>query len=105
MFQNDFNIAVGGLAAGTYWLVLHNGPIGNTNFTDFYWDWTAAGSGNNGMEQSLNPAVPGFTTNGAEHAFALFGSPSALGSPEPGAWVLVTSGFAALLAVKRKREA
>jgi len=81
--------------------VLHNGPLASNNFTDFYWAWTGTGGGNPGMEQSLNPPAPGFTTNGQEHAFTLFGTPTTT-LPEPASWVLVSAGAAFLGFLRRK---
>jgi hypothetical protein len=104
IFRNDFSISIMGLAAGTYWLVLHNGPLTNTTFTDYYWAHTATGGGNSstsrGVEQSLNPPIPGWTTNSEEHAFLISGDPVLI--PEPGTLILISAGLGGLGLLRRR---
>ncbi|MSV34964.1 MAG: PEP-CTERM sorting domain-containing protein [Bryobacterales bacterium] len=98
IFQNDFAITVNNVAAGTYWLVLHNGPLASTTFSDYYWAWTAVGGANaatdRGVEKSLNPLAVNWSTNGQEHAFLISGD--AVGIPEPGTLVFISTGIAAM---------
>jgi hypothetical protein len=81
-FTNSFNIAPTELGTGTYWLTLHNGPITDSNFSDFYWEWTA----DNGNSQAFD-LVAGGPWNAAlsENAFQLSGTEV----PEPGSLILV----------------
>src|SRR5258708_7079973 len=73
-FQNDFAINAPNLAAGTYWLLLHNGPLSSTAFSDFYWSWTDLNATNTptnrGREMGLNPST-GWTTNDTQMAFLI----------------------------------
>ena len=81
-FINTFSIDQTSLATGTYWLTLHDGPIANTNFADFYWEW----SNDNGDGQEFDQiANTGWDSNLAEHAFQL-------GTvPEPGSIILLAT--------------
>jgi hypothetical protein len=107
-FQNDFTISLSNVAAGTYWLELHNGPLSNTAFTDFYWSWAdlnATNTGTNrGREFSLDPLGSAWTTNDQEHAFNVSGDPVTNNAiPEPATLLLTVSGMAAL-ARRRQRK-
>lgn len=103
-FQNDFSIAVSGLLAGTYWIELHNGPLSNDSFTDFYWSWADLDATNTpttrGREDYLLDPVA-WTTNDREHAFAIFGDPAS-SAPEPATLALTGVGLALL--VLRRRQ-
>ena len=91
------------LAAGTYWLSLHNGPVSQTAFADFYWQTTGANTTVRGLQQLATGGA--WTDTNLEHAFELDGTAgqSAEGSvPEPGTFML--AGFA-LLAAAWKRKA
>ena len=105
-FQNDFTITANNVAAGTYWLELHNGPLGTTAFTDFYWSYTDLNGTNTptnrGQEFDLNAAT-GWATNDQETAMQIFGAPSAVGGvPEPSTLLLTSVGLAALLLRHRR---
>ena len=104
IFQNDFTISVN-LPASTYWLVLHNGPLSNTAFTDYYWAWTNIGGANagtnRGVERSLDPPDVNWSTNQQEHAF-LISAEAAPNVPEPASFVLVSAGVAALAMSQRR---
>ncbi len=108
-FQNDMALSVTNLAAGTYWLALHNGPLASTNFTDFAWSWTGLNAVNTptsrGQEFSLNPLAVAWNTNDAEHAFSVYADAVVInpGLPEPATWLLIGAGVAAL--VRRPRRA
>ena len=101
-FQNDFNISVNNLAAGTYWLTIHNGPLSSNAFTDFYWSWADPNAtAFAGQEFALNPAGTAWTTNDSEAAFQIFGTSSS--TPEPGS--LILAGVALLtIGLIRKRD-
>lgn len=109
-FQNDFSIAVSGLLAGTYWIELHNGPITNSAFSDFYWSWADIGGANGGstrgQEDDLNEVAVQWTTNDSEHAFAIFGDrviePPPPEIPEP-ATLALTGVALSFLAMRRRR--
>jgi PEP-CTERM motif len=104
-FQNDFTLAVGNLAAGTYWLTLHNGALASTATTDFYWSWADLNGTNTattrGREFLLNPLDTQWRSNDQEHAFAISGVSVV---PEPATWLLGAMGLAAL-ALRRSRSA
>lgn len=93
------------LAAGTYWLVLHNGPVGSeTTDQEFFWQTANANSTARGMER---PATGGaWATTGLEHAFQLDGTvavnASAEGIPEPGTFLLSGLALAGLAYLRRR---
>ena len=96
-YQNDFSINVPNLAAGTYWLVLHDGPLSSTNFLDFYWSWNdqgGQGPGGDAMEYDLTAGGSGlWNSNSADKAFAVYGSQV----PEPGSMLLLGTGLVGLV--------
>ncbi len=105
-FQNDFAITAN-LAAGTYWLSLHNGALGSTAFTDFYWTWTDTGVANNtgtnlGREMGLDP-VTGWTTNDQEMAFNIFGDAGGPTVPEPATFAFAAAGLIAVGLLRKKQ--
>lgn len=83
------------LAAGSYWIGLHNGPLSETTEEYFYWQT----SSNNTTVRGMGQAVPfgnDWITSNLEHAFEIAGSVSQSGNatPEPSTWVLVGAGIA-----------
>ncbi|SFL48620.1 MULTISPECIES: PEP-CTERM sorting domain-containing protein [Rugamonas] len=83
------------LAAGRYWLVLHNGGFGQMGDpNDFYWATAAANGGPDGRESYNGGASWG--ANGSEHAFQLTGV-----VPEPSPAALLGAGLAVLLLRRR----
>jgi hypothetical protein len=99
-FQNDFSLSVNNLAAGTYWIALHNGPLTSTAPLDFYWSWTDLNAVNTptarGREFLISPLDTGWRTNDQEHAFSVFGE-QVPEVPEPETWMLLSAGLAALV--------
>jgi hypothetical protein len=87
-FSYDFDIAPLNLAAGTYWLGLHNGPLTTTNRADWYWATTALNATLTGREDMDPFDDGGWFDNTQEHAFYLTG-PSA---PEPASILLLGLG-------------
>ena len=98
---NEFDVTSTALAAGTYWLVLHNGAFGNLNDDglDFLWETTTVAKGFGGQEDLGDG--DGFNGNGAEHAFRLTG-PNAVNVPEPMTGGLVAAALAALMFTRRR---
>ena len=100
-FQIDFNLnAPVNLAAGTYWLVLHNGArtnLGDPN--DFYWETTANNATVRGRESDDNAVS--WTSNGNEHAFFLTGNAAGV-VPEPATALILATGLVGLLGMRRK---
>jgi PEP-CTERM motif len=103
-FQNDFVLPAVNLAAGTYWLTLHNGPLTTTAPLDFYWSWSDLNAINTptarGREFLLNPLDTQWRTNDQEHAFFITGTAAI---PEPTTWLLTGLGVATL-AWRRRRS-
>lgn len=108
-FQNDFTISINGVTAGTYWLTLHNGPLGNTGpLIDFYWTWADLNVTNTptfrGQDSDL-VGGGGYLTNGQEHAFNISGNvvvPS--GVPEPATMAVAGAGLAALAFFRARKS-
>lgn len=85
------------LSAGTYWLVLHNGPPNTQPATNFYWAW-ASDSGNS---QSDDLSLPlNWVGNDAALAFQI-----AAQAPEPATTCLVGGGLLAAWLARRKLTA
>ena len=79
---NTFDLPAASLAPGTYWLVLHNGPLSNNAGQDFFWE----GAINPSTDASMHDIAPfannwrSNSTSGAplsKLAFQLFGVPEA----------------------------
>jgi len=108
LFQNDFAISLLGVAPGTYWLELHNGPVSNNSFTDFYWSFadpnTTNGTTNPGQEMYLVGSNP-WATNDNEHAFNISGNASTANLPEPGTAWLAAGAITGLILRRRIRKA
>ena len=99
VFQNNISFAATNLAAGTYWLVLHDGLATDIAFQDFYFATADVTAGNTassrGREQSVNPPSGTWDDNSEEHAFLISGDP--VGPiPEPASLALVAGGLALL---------
>ena len=75
------------LAAGNYWLGLHNGSNSGIPSTSFYWAWSA-GTGNS-QSQDLSVTSSAWATNSAELAFLLTTAPT----PEPTSFALIGCGL------------
>ena len=106
-FLDDINLATSltsgslSLAANTYWLVLHNGPISSSTFNDFYWETTANNGTTRGMYQDLTIVSPPWISTLQEHAFNISGTFT--GVPETGSFGMVGAGLAGLLALGARR--
>jgi hypothetical protein len=99
---NEFSYTFGvnfTLAPGTYWLVLHNGPVNTIPATQFYWAWQSGISGNS-KSQDLAVAGSPWVANEAELAFQLTGF-----TPEPASALLVGGGLLAAWLARRKLKA
>lgn len=110
VFQYDFGLTVTNLAAGTYWLVLHNGALSTgADEAEFYWAWSDVNATNGGalddQERSLFPPDPTWGTNQAEHAFLIAGERFIGGQPitEPGTLALATLAAGLGLTLSRRR--
>jgi len=98
-YQDDFGISTISLGAGTYWLILHNGGFSDTNYTDFYWEW----SQDNGKGQEYDLiANTAWDSNNASHAFELLDNTTSV--PEPSSIVLLATGIGCFLAWSRSRK-
>lgn len=89
------------LAAGNYWLVLHNGPSASQPATEFYWAFTNGQTGDAAAWELSNPGTWGPIS--AELAFQLEGG-TTNPVPEPATTALVGAGVAALAVCCRHRR-
>lgn len=97
-YRNDFALnAPVALGAGTYWLVLHNGPnsdLGDPN--EFLWESAANNSTARGAERF---ALAGpWTTTGTEHAFQV------LAVPEPAQVLMLLAGLTLAACMGRREQ-
>jgi len=98
-----------GLAAGTYWLALHEGPLGTPDDgTELYWDTTSNLAGSVAMQTSDLSGSSGwfpadFSSGPGDLAFQLIGSVES--APEPSFLLLVSAllllGSARILKTKK----
>ena len=111
VFQYDFALAVTNLAAGTYWLELHNGALSaGADEAEFYWAFSDDNATNGGalddQERSLFPLDPTWGGNQAEHAFLIAGERFVQQQiSEPGTALLVTLAAGLGLISSRRRTA
>jgi PEP-CTERM motif len=89
------------LAAGTYWLTLHNGPTANIPATDFFWEWSNGNAGNS-QSRDLSLANSPWLGNFAELAMELQGT-GASSVPEPGSMFLLSAGLAGMWFVRARK--
>ncbi len=90
------------LAAGTYWLGLHDGPLGTTTFQDFYWETTDTNATIFGVGQDLTVANQPFVDTTQEHAFNVSGD--LLVTPEPASIALMAAGMVGVAIFGRRKE-
>ena len=91
-YKIPVNVALG---AGTYWLVLHNGPINAQPATDFYWAWSADTGNSKNLDLSI---APQWIPNSSALAFEL------TTVPEPGSLSLMGTGLLAAWLVRKNRK-
>jgi hypothetical protein len=103
-FENSWNINPLTLGAGTYHLALHNGPVTDTNRSEFYWETTNTNGTPTGRECDLTTGAcyGSWFDNGQEHAFNLTGGGAT--TPEPGTILLLATGFVGAFSQLRRRR-
>jgi hypothetical protein len=102
-YRNEFSIGSVALAAGDYWLGLHNGPLGTDSRSEMYWATSATGNGPTGREDVTPFGTGGFVSNGQEHAFRLFAA-DVSPVPAPPAVALALMGLASAGGLARLRR-
>lgn len=111
-YQYDFSLLspVALTAGTTYWLGLH--VNNNFNRADVYWETTNGAGATAFGRESENGTFTNWTSNGANHAFELYGSETRLppqGPVVPEPTSLALAGFAgigmAVRAIRRRQQA
>lgn len=97
-YQNDFSVGSIALAAGTYWIGLHNGDVSMTTRAEFYWETTGLNATLTGQEDDAPFDDNVWLGNGSEHAFALYSV------PEPASLGLFGAGALGLVIQVRLRR-
>ena len=94
------------LAAGTYWLALHEGNMGTAfDGTEISWDTTgSAPAGADRQTTSQLSGLSGYSTSppSLKLAFQLLDAPAYNAVPEPSTWVLMLSAGGFLLLLRRR---
>ena len=101
-YQHDLAVNVA-LGAGTYWLGLHNGPIGHDTNDNYYWETTNPNGTLTGREDDTPFGDNGWVNNSLDHAFQLYGDRGAV-VPEPMTLSLVGTGLVGLAVLRRRRK-
>ncbi len=99
-FENSFSVGALPLAAGSYWLGLHNGELFFTDDRLYYWETTSSSNPPTGHEDEAPFGVGGWFNNGQEHAFQVIGAQGVV--PEPGTMALL--GLGGLAVLRRRRR-
>lgn len=92
------------LAAGTYWLGLHNGPTNNGILTEMLWATTNPGSGSSGSYLIPPDGSGPWVSTLQEHAFRIDGDPLNNVIPEPGTFALLGGGLCVAALMRRRRS-
>lgn len=99
-FEFSYQFAINAtLAAGNYWLVLHNGPNNATPSGDFYWEWSSDTGNSRSFDLTTSPSS--WASNLSELAFQLEAK-DPVTVPEPTTLALVAAGLAAASVRKRR---
>lgn len=101
-YMNEFFITPTALTAGTYHLGLHNGTLGVTTRSEFYWETTGVQIGSFGWEDIAPFGVNGWNNNSGEHAFLLTSDERTV--PEPGSIALLGIAAGVGLSLARRRK-
>ena len=88
------------VSSGSYWLGLYDGPLGGTNFQDFYWETTATNGQAFGQLQDQTITNAPWASALQVHAFNISGNTGAPAVPEPATWLSLGSAALALIARK-----
>jgi hypothetical protein len=93
------------LAAGTYWLALHEGTMGTAfDATTIYWDTTSSAPAGAATWQTTTDlgGLSGYSSEAFKLSFQLLDAPAYNAVPEPSTWVLMLSAGGFLLLLRRR---
>ena len=91
------------LTANTYWLTLHNGPLGTTAASEMLWSATSNSGTASVYRDLVNTPTTWISNVPTEQAFQLMGTEVGGVVPEPSSFFLLASGVFAVTWLRRKR--
>jgi hypothetical protein len=90
------------VAAGTFWVVLHNGPASSIPSGDFYWGWSNANAGDS-QQQDISVSGQPWLSNFAELALEIQTADERV-VPEPSSLMLAGAGLLSVFLARSRKS-